>query len=422
MHEKVESRPLPAHPRQRFWWIIGPGLLSGTSGNDPSAITAYAEDGAMVGYGHLWLILLSTLFYQAVQFACAKIGRISQKGLPSLLREHYGRPIAVFVSFLLIITNVTLIGADLAATGSGLQLITGISYVWFVVPTGMVLWYLTVYYNFEAFKKIFLFLSLVFIAYILTSFVSHVNWKAVLVDTCTPHFDFTFTSISTAVALLGATISPYSMFWQTQGEIEQRRFGSLKQQVHTAKIDVASGTVSGNLVTYFIVISTSATLYAHHITITTAAEAARALEPLVGPLAGYLFALGLIGSGLVAIPVLLVSTSHAVVGAIDWTSGLSKCLSQAKVFYSILTSVLVAGMGIALVEIDPIHLIFWANVIAAIMAPPLVIAILLIGNNRKIMKGQSLSLLNNIGLVLIILILISAVALLLYSMAMGQSN
>lgn len=422
IHTKAESGHLPVHPRQRFWWIIGPGLLSGTSGNDPSAIAAYAEDGAIVGYGHLWLILLSTLFYQAVQFACAKIGRISQKGLPSLLREHYGRPIAVFASLLLVITNVTLIGADLDAIGSGLQLITGISYVWFILPIGVVLWYLTAYYDFEAFKKIFLFLSLVFIAYILTSFVSHVDWKAVLADTCMPQFDLTFNGISSAVALLGATISPYSMFWQTQGEIEQRRFGSLKQQVHIAKIDVASGTISGNIVAYFIIVSTSATLYAHHMTITTAAEAARALEPLAGPLAGYLFALGLIGSGLVAIPVLLVSTSYAVVGTVDWPSGLSKCLSQAKGFYSILTSVLVAGIGIALLKIDPIHLIFWANVIAAIMAPPLVIAILLIGNNRKIMKGQCLTTLHNIGLVLIILILIGAVSLLLYSMATGHSS
>lgn len=421
-HTKVESGHFPAHSHHRFWWTIGPGLLSGTSGNDPSAITAYAEDGAIVGYGHLWLILLSTLFYQAVQFACAKIGRISQKGLPSLLREHYGRPVTVFASLLLMITNVTLIGADLAAIGSGLQLLTGISYVWFIVPTGVVLWYLTAYYDFEAFKKTFLFLSLLFIAYLLTSFVSHVDWKAVLIDTCTPHLDFTFTGISSTVALLGATISPYSMFWQTQGEIKQRRFGSLRQQVHTAKIDVASGTVSGNIVAYFVVISTSATLYTHHMTITTAAEAARALEPLAGPLAGYLFALGLIGSGLVAIPVLLVSTAYAVIETADWPICLSKCLSQPKGFYSILTSILGVGIGIALLKINPIHLIFWANVIAAMMAPPLVIAIVLIGNNRKIMKGQCLSLLHNIGLVLIILILIGAVGLLLYSTAMGQGN
>jgi Mn2+/Fe2+ NRAMP family transporter len=286
----------------------------------------------------------------------------------------------------------------------------------------MVLWYLTIYYDFEAFKKTFLFLSLIFIAYILTSFVSHVDWKAVLIETCMPHVDFTFTGISTAVALLGATISPYSMFWQTQGEIEQQRLGSLKQQVHTAKIDVISGTVSGGIVTYFIVISTSATLYTHHITITTAAEAARALEPLAGPLAGYLFALGLIGSGLVAIPVLLVSTSYAVMGTADWPWGLSKCFSQAKGFYAILTAILGMGIGITFLKIDPIHLIFWANVIAAIIAPPLVIAILFIGNNRKIMKGQCLSLLHNIGLVLITLILIGAVSLLLYSMATGQSR
>ena len=408
-----------ANPRRKFWWIIGPGLLSGTSGNDPSAITAYAADGAIAGYGHLWLILLSTLFYQAVQFACAKIGRISQQGLPSLLREHYGRPVAVLASLLLIITNVTLIGADLVAVGSGMQLITGISYVWFVGPAGILLWYLTVYYDFEAFKKIFLFMSLVFTAYILTSFVSHVDWQAVLVYTCIPHFDFTFNSISSAVALLGATISPYSMFWQAQGETEQRRFGSLKQQVHATKIDVTSGTVSGNLVAYFIIISTCATLYTHHMTITTAAQAAQALEPLAGPLAGYLFALGLIGSGLVAIPVLLVSTSYAVVGAAGWPSGLSKCISQARGFYFTLTCALVIGLLIALLKVDPIQLIFWANVIAATMAPPLVIAILMIGNNRTIMRGQRLSPLHNVGLVLITLILIGALALLLYSMATG---
>jgi NRAMP (natural resistance-associated macrophage protein)-like metal ion transporter len=417
----MESEHSLAGPRHKFWWIIGPGLLSGTSGNDPSAITAYAADGAIAGYGHLWLILLSTLFYQAVQFACAKIGRISQQGLPSLLREHYGRPVAVLASLLLIITNVTLIGADLAAIGSGMQLITGISYVWFVGPAGVLLWYLTVYYDFEAFKKTFLFMSLVFTAYILTSFVSHVDWEAALMSTCIPHLDFTFNDISSAVALLGATISPYSMFWQAQGETEQRRFGSLKQQVHTTKIDVTSGTVSGNLVAYFIVISTCATLYTHHMTITTAAQAAQALEPLAGPLAGYLFALGLIGSGLVAIPVLLVSTSYAVVGAADWPSGLSMCISQARGFYFTLTCALGIGLLIALLKIDPIQLIFWANMIAATMAPPLVIAILILGNNRTIMRGQRLSLLHNVGLVLITLILIGALALLLHSMATGQS-
>ena len=154
MREK-EGNIQAVRPKNTFWRIIGPGVLSGTSGNDPSAVTAYAVDGATVGYGHLWLMLIATPLYQAVQFACAKIGRVSQRGLSQLLREHYGRPAAMLASLLLIITNVALIAADLAAIGSGLELVTGIHWVWFVVPVGFVLWYLTVYRNFESFKKSF---------------------------------------------------------------------------------------------------------------------------------------------------------------------------------------------------------------------------------------------------------------------------
>jgi Mn2+/Fe2+ NRAMP family transporter len=307
-----------------FWHIIGPGLLSGTSGNDSSAVTAYAIDGASAGYSHLWLMLLSTPLYQAVQFACAKIGRVSQKGLAQLLREHYGRPVAGIAALLLIITNVALIAADLVAIGSGLELITSLNWVWFVIPSAILLWYLTVFGNFEGFKKIFLTMSFVFITYILTAFFAHANWGAVLVNTFVPHLDWKFGAISSAVALLGATISPYSMFWQVQGEIEEKRVGSLKAQLRDVLIDVGSGAISGNLVAYFIIVTTSATLFAHQKTITTAADAARALEPLAGPLAYDLFAVGLVGSGIVAIPVLLASTSYTVTGAFGWPAGLSK--------------------------------------------------------------------------------------------------
>lgn len=403
-----------------FLRIIGPGLLSGTSGNDPSAVTAYAVDGATAGYGQLWLMLLSTPLYQSVQYACAKIGRISQKGLSQLLREHYGRPIAVIASCLLIITNVALIAADLAAIGSGLELVTGISWVWFVAPAAAVLWYLTVYRNFESFKKIFLTMSFVFVAYILTAFFAHANWGTILYHTFVPQIGFDFNSISSAVALLGATISPYSMFWQAQGEIEEQRTGTLKQQLSAAKIDVLSGAVAGQIVAYFIIITTSATLFIHHQSITTAADAARALQPLAGPLARYLFAIGLVGSGIVAIPVLLASTSYAVAGAIGWPSGLSKRPWQNEGFYLILTVSIVVGLGIALLRIDPIKLIFWANIIAGVMAPFLVIAILLVGNNRTIMKNQRLSLLNNVGLGLIVIILAIAVFFLFFGLFTGQ--
>jgi NRAMP (natural resistance-associated macrophage protein)-like metal ion transporter len=402
--------------------VIGPGLLSGTSGNDPSAVTVYAVDGASVGYGHLWLMLLTTPLYYAVEFACARIGRISQKGLARLLREHYGLPVAIAALLLLVISNIALIAADLAAIGSGFELITGVSWLWFVVPIAVVLWYLTVYRNFESFKKIFLSMSFVFVVYILTAFFTHANGGAVLVYTFVPRSGFDFASISSAVALLGATISPYSMFWQARAEIEEQREGTLKQQLRTAKIDVGSGAIAGQMVAYFIIICTASTLFVHHQNINTAEDAARSLEPLAGPLARYLFAIGLIGSGLVAIPVLLASTSYAVAEAVGWPGALAKRPWQSEGFYLILSAALVVGLILTFLGINPIQLIFWSNIVTAIIAPLLVIAILLVGNHPQIMQGQRLSLLHDSGLVLITLILIAGSVLLFYQIATGQAS
>jgi NRAMP (natural resistance-associated macrophage protein)-like metal ion transporter len=419
---EMERKLHVSRPQNTFLRVIGPGLLSGTSGNDPSAVTVYAVDGASAGYGHLWLMLLTTPLYYAVEFACAKIGRISQKGLSELLREHYSRPVSVIVSLLLVISNVMLVAADLAAIGSGFELITGLSWLWFVIPIALVLWYLTVYRSFESFKKIFLTMSFVFVAYILASFFTHANWGTVLLHTFVPQIGFDFTSISSAVALLGATISPYSMFWQTKAEIEEQREGPLKQQLRIAKLDVGSGAVAGQVVAYFIIICTASTLFVHHQNINTASDAARALEPLAGPLARYLFAIGLIGSGLVAVPVLLASTSYTVVGAVGWPGALAKRPWQNEGFYLILTVALVVSLVLTFLGVSPIKLIFWSNVVAAIIAPLLVTAILLVGNHRTIMKGQRLSLLHNVGLVLITLILLVGSILFFYQLATGQGS
>src|SRR5579883_284383 len=419
LREKEEGIYI-SRPRRSFWHVIGPGLLAGTSGNDSSAVTTYAIDGANNGYAHLWLMLLATPLYQAVQFACAKIGRVSGKGLSQLLRQHYGAPITFFVSLLLIITNVALIAADLAAVGSGLELVTGVNWAWFVLPVALMLWYLTVYGTFESFKKIFLTMSFVFITYVLTAFFSHASWGQVLFYTFVPHLDWSFASISSVVALLGATISPYSLFWQAQGELEERREGSRTQQLEAAKMDVASGAISGQVVAYFIIITTASTLFVHHQNINTAADAARALEPLAGPLARYLFAVGLVGSGLVAIPVLLASTSYAVAGSFGWSAGLSRRPWQNEGFYLILTSALIVGLIIALLRIDPISLIFWANILAGIIAPLLVITILIIGNNSRIMQKRRLHWLNNVALILTAAIMIAGAFMLIYSLVTGH--
>jgi NRAMP (natural resistance-associated macrophage protein)-like metal ion transporter len=413
---------LPAKKNNFLLRVLGPGFLAGMAGNDASAVATYAVDGATTGYGHLWLLLLSTPLYQSVQFACAKVGRITQKGLSDILREHYSRWVAIPASLILIVANIALIAADLVAIGSGLELITGLSWVWFVIPVAVTLWYLTVYRDFETIKKIFIVMSLAFVTYFITAIFSHPNWGAVLINTFVPHLDFSFISISSAVALLGATISPYNMFWQVQGEKEEQRAGSTRQKMRGAALDIAIGVISGNLIAYFIIISTASTLFAHHQSITTAADAARSLEPLLGPFAKYLFAIGLIGAGLVAIPVLLASTSYAVVGTFGWPAGLSKKPWQNEGFYLILTGALVLSLVLALLRLDPIKLIFWANVLSGVLVPILVVYLIVIGNNRKIMHKQRLGLLTNIGLMITALVMFAAAILLFYGLLTGHGG
>src|SRR5579863_1564692 len=416
------AQPPPAKEPNFLLHILGPGFLAGMAGNDASAVGSYSVDGATNGYGHLWLMLLATPLFQSVQFACAKLGRITQKGLAEILREHYSRWVAIPASLILVIANIALIAADLVAIGSGIELITGVSWVWFVVPVAAVLWYLTVYRSFKSIKKIFMVMSLAFVSYFITAIFSHANWGTVLVNTFVPHVNFEFASISSAVALLGATISPYTMFWQVQGEKEEKRTGSTRKKLRSAALDIAVGVISGNLVAYFIIVCTAATLFTHHQSIATAADAARSLEPLLGPFAKYLFAFGFIGAGLVAIPVLLASTSYAVAGTFGWPAGLSKKPWQNEGFYLILTGAIVVSMVIALLRFDPIRLIFWANVLSGVLSPFLVVYLIVIGNNRKIMQDQRLGLITNIGLVVTALLMFTAAILLFYGLATGRGG
>lgn len=398
---------------------LGPGFLAGISGKDSSAVTTYAVDGAQIGYGHLWLILLATPLLQAVQFACAKVGRIQQKGFAEILREHYGLKVVVPAALVLTIANVGMVAANLVAIGSGLELITGLAWVWFLLPVALALWYITVYQDFNSIKKVFLVMSLAFLTYVVTAVLSKPDWGAVLTNTLVPRLDFDLASISGAVAILGATISPYTLFWQVQGEKEEKRLGTRNQQLRTAGLDIASGVISSNLVAYFIIVSSAATLYAGHKKITTAVDAARAFEPLLGPLSKYLFAVGLIGAGLIAIPVLLASTSYAVAGTVGWPSGLSKKPWQSEGFYLIFTVGLALGLVVSVLGIDPVSLMFWANVVNGVLTPVLVVLLLLVGNNRKIMANMPFDGATNLGLWITAVIMIAGAGLLFYGLAVG---
>jgi NRAMP (natural resistance-associated macrophage protein)-like metal ion transporter len=400
--------------------MLGPGFLAGMAGNDSSAVAAYAIDGSQTGFGHLWLILLSTPLYQAVQFASAKLGRITQKGLAEVLREHYGRKLALPAMLVLLAANIALITADLVAISSGLELLTHIAWPWFVVPVAIILWYLVVFSNFKLIKRIFVGLSLAFAAYIVTGILARPSWGDVLINTFVPHISLDFASVSAAVALLGATISPYNIFWQVQGEKEEKRPGTQKQKIRFAALDIAVGVISGNFVAYFIILSTAATLFKSHKTIATASDAAQALTPALGPFGEYLFALGLIGAGLVAIPVLLASTSYAISGTIGWPTGLSKKPWQNEGFYLIISAALVLSIVLALLRLNPIQLLFWANVLNGVLAPVLVVYLLVLCNNQRIMRGQRLGIITNLGLVVTVLVMVAAAVMLFYGLATGQ--
>jgi NRAMP (natural resistance-associated macrophage protein)-like metal ion transporter len=400
--------------------MLGPGLLAGMAGNDSSAVASYAIDGSQVGFGHLWLMLLSTPLYQAVQYACAKLGRITQRGLADVLRQHFSFKVALPAALVLLVANIALITADLVAISSGLELLTHIAWPWFVVPVAIILWYLVVYSNFKLIKKIFVVLSLAFVAYIITGILAKPDWSQVLFNTFVPHIGLDFASISSAVALLGATISPYNLFWQVQGEKEEKRPGTRQQKLRFAALDIAVGVISGNLVAYFIILSTAATLFKAHKTISTASDAALALTPILGPLGEYLFALGLIGAGVVAIPVLLASTSYAISGTIGWPTGLSKRPWQNEGFYLIISVALVLSVVLALLRLNPIQLLFWANILNGILAPVLVIYVLILGNNKRVMRGECLGVLTNLGLVVTVIVMVAAVVLLFYGLFTGQ--
>ncbi len=399
--------------------LLGPGFLGGMSGNDASAVTTYAVTGATTGFSQLWLMLLATPLLQCVLFACGAIGRITQHGFADLLRLHYGRKVALPVAGLLLVANIALIAGDLVAIGSGFQLITGITWEWFVVPAGAFLWYMTVYQSFDTIKKVFMVLSLAFIAYLITGFLSGAHWGAVLRGTFVPSLSFNFVDISSIVALLGATLSPYTMFWQVQGEKEEQRPGTKRVQVRLAAWDIFSGVLSGNLIAYFIIVCTSATLFAHHQSITTAADAARSLQPLLGPFAKYLFAAGLIGAGMVAIPVLLASTGYVLTGSFNWAASLWKKPWQNEGFYLILTVALVASLALALLRFNPVQLMFWANILQSFLAPILIVLLLILGNNRSIMGPYRLRWLTNTGLGLAALVLVVGVVFLVVGLATG---
>ncbi len=363
------------------------GIISGGADNDPAGISTYAISGARFGYQQLWLLVLSTPMLIAVQAMCARLGDVKRKGLMVIFREHYHPVIAISAMIILLITNIATLSADLLGVADSFELISGISrYIW-IIPIAFGIWYVEVFKSFKVIEKYLFLLTFVFLGYIITAFLSKPDWVSVLRFTILPDISVSPGYFVAALGLLGTTITPFLFFWQSRQDLEEHLPAKeLENDIRHEDTVLAPGFIWSNIISFFIIVSTSAVLHANgRFDIKSAAEAARVLEPFAGSYAKILFALGIIGSGILAIPVLAASTAYAVAETFHWHESLSDKPSKAKGFYAVVSLSIVAGLLIILSGVDPIQSLFYSQVLNGILAPVLIILILLLASDRKIM-------------------------------------
>jgi Mn2+/Fe2+ NRAMP family transporter len=318
-----------------------------------------------------------------VQSICARIGDVTKKGLATLIIDNFGQKIAFISMFILILANITTLGADFVGIGAGLHLLfPQVKTVIFLPLITLFLWWIVIFKSYKAFYKLLLILSAVFVAYILSGLLAKPDWGEVFKNTFWPKINFSLNYWTAAVAFLGTTITPFLFFWQITEEIENHpTVLDAKKEVP----DLLFGIITSSAVTFFIIVASAAVFYNNHISIQTAADAAFALKPLAGNFASLLFAVGLIGSGFLAVPVIASSTAYVVAETFGWREGLEQRVSQARGFYTVLTATFLVGLVIALLQINPIKALFYSQVLNGVLASPLLALILILGSSEKIM-------------------------------------
>src|SRR3990172_2908813 len=364
-------RPVRARLRElarEAWALPGPGVITGVSDDDPSGIATYSLAGAQTGYSLLWTSVLTLPLNAAIQNMCARIGLVTGAGLATVLRRHYSRRVLMFLVVLLFIANTVNIGADIAAVAAGIELLTGAPERAIVVPIGVAIAATEIVVPYRMYATYLKVLTLVLFAYIVNAFVAHPDWGQALRSTVLPRVRLNAEFITTVVAVMGTTISPYLFFWQTSEEVEElhrhHELTGTEPELRRAQFDTDIGMLLAHIVFYFIVLTTAATLYPAGIRhVTTAREAAEALRPLAGDRATVLFAIGLVGTGLLAIPVLAGSSAYAIAELFDWREGLEEKPSQAPQFYVAIAVATLVGLAIALSKVGAIRALFIAAVV-----------------------------------------------------------
>ena len=386
---------------KRVWALPGAGVVTGASDDDPSGIATYSVTGAQTGYGLLWTSLVTLPLNVGIQEICARIGLVTGGGLAAVLRRHYPRRLLVALVSLLFVANTVNIGADIAAVAAGINLLARVPEGALVVPVAAGILLSEVFVPYRIFATYLKFLTLVLFAYVADAFVAGPDWGAALRATFVPHIRLNATFITTLVAILGTTISPYLFFWQTSEEVEEMHRRKIlpgdEPELRRAQIDTNIGMLLANVVFYFIVLTTAATLYPAGVhKIATAREAAEALRPLAGDHAATLFAIGLVGTGLLAIPVLAGSAAYAVSEVFEWREGLEKRASDAPQFYAVIALSTMIGMGIALSGVGAIRALFIAAVINGVISPVLIAAILVVSNDERVLGVHRNGIVSNV--------------------------
>lgn len=416
-----EERPVKAF--RTYWKNLGPGLTTGAADDDPSGIATYSQIGAATGFNLIWLSLFSFPLMVVVQEMCARIGLATGVGLAANIKKHYSKNVLYFCTALLLFANVFNIGADLGAMAEGTRLLLpGLPFAFLVIAFAVFSLGLQIFVSYKAYARYLKYLTFILFSYVLAAFAVNIDWTGVMVHTLVPSFTFSKEILILICAAIGTTISPYLFFWQSSQEVEDqilqggkteelRRLRVTPEIMKSMKVDVWSGMLVSNLVMFFIIATCAATLYASGITnIATAADAAAALRPLAGDFAFYLFAIGIIGTGLIAIPVLAASASYAISESFGWKTGLNRKLKQASSFYGVIIVAMVLGIGLNFIGLDPIKTLIYSAVFNGVISPIMIFFILRLSASGEVMGVfKNTKTANAVGWIALVLISLSAI-------------
>lgn len=380
---------------------LGPGLVTGAADDDPSGIATYSQIGAQFGYGLAWTMLFSFPLMAVFQAVCARIGAVTGVGIAQNLRRHYPAWLLRAVVVLLLTANVINLGADLGAMGAAAQLIAGGPGRLYTILFGLACVVLETVLSYARYSAVLKWLTLSLFAYVVVAFAAHVSWGAALSGTLVPRLVFDGPHATALVAILGTTISPYLFFWQSSQEVEEGHRRHVRPLRLTPKqaapelarigVDTVTGMGISNLIAWFIILATAATLNATGVTdIQTSSQAAEALRPVAGDFTFALFAAGIVGTGLLAVPVLAGSGAYAVCEVFQWTGSLDSKPRQAKAFYGTIAAATLGGVALNFSALDPIKALYWSAVVNGVLSAPLMAVIMLIAVNPRIMGRLTL--------------------------------